>query len=198
VPHERLPLLADCSQCAGLCCVALAFDRSDGFAFEKPAGVRCPNLTSCHRCAVHERRAELGMSGCVDYDCLGAGQRVTAMFGVALSEDPNQLQRVFDAFRRMRDVHELAQLLRATHSLDLPEDRRLARDEFLAQLEGSWTEPALADLERSDVPAQIRSFLRALAPLVPARKLRSRSTRSVDRSAPNALMSVPGQNDGSS
>lgn len=198
MPHERLPLLADCSQCAGLCCVALAFDRSDGFAFEKPAGVRCPNLTSCHRCAVHERRAELGMSGCVDYDCLGAGQRVTAMFGVALREDPGELQQVFDAFRRMREVHELAQLLRATHSLDLPADRRLVRDQFLAELECAWTEPALADFERSDVAAQIRSFLRALARLVPARKLRSRSTRSVDNSAPNALTRTPGQNEGSS
>jgi hypothetical protein len=34
----ELPLTADCSRCAGLCCVATAFTASSDFAIDKPGG----------------------------------------------------------------------------------------------------------------------------------------------------------------
>ncbi len=68
---------ADCRRCAGLCCFAQAFDRSELFAYDKPAGSNCRHLGADNRCAIHARRAAQGMAGCIGYDCLGAGQRVT-------------------------------------------------------------------------------------------------------------------------
>jgi hypothetical protein len=43
----KLPsaLRADCSRCAGLCCVVPAFFSVQGFAFDKPAHSTCRYLT---------------------------------------------------------------------------------------------------------------------------------------------------------
>ena len=57
---SKLDLAADCASCAALCCVDISFERSESFAFDKLAGVPCPNLTHAQRCAIHEDRARLG------------------------------------------------------------------------------------------------------------------------------------------
>ena len=49
-PHDlglaaaRRDLTADCSRCAGLCCVLPAFAASADFAVDKPAGTPCRHL----------------------------------------------------------------------------------------------------------------------------------------------------------
>ncbi|KFD44577.1 hypothetical protein IU11_00975, partial [Cellulosimicrobium sp. MM] len=75
---EQLDLRSDCSRCTGLCCVGLHLVRSADFAIDKPAGTPCPNLRTDFGCGIHARLPESGFPGCVAYDCLGAGQRVTA------------------------------------------------------------------------------------------------------------------------
>jgi hypothetical protein len=84
MPHRHLPLTdarahlrADCSRCAGLCCVAPAFAASADFAIDKPAGVPCPNLRDDFRCGIHAELRERGFPGCTVFDCFGAGQRIT-------------------------------------------------------------------------------------------------------------------------
>ena len=72
---ERGLLAADCANCAGLCCVALAFTRSADFAFDKPAGDPCVNLLDDFRCDIHPDLRDRGFKGCTVFDCLGAGQR---------------------------------------------------------------------------------------------------------------------------
>lgn len=166
--HTRLSLTADCSRCAGLCCVALAFDRSLGFGFDKAAGVPCPNLTEQSRCAVYEHRASLGLAGCCSYDCLGAGQRVTELFGGQSWRDTerdrqDEAPRVFDAFRALRRVHELIELLRATEALALPPELRETSSRLLSSLEReAWTGASLARFESSEVEAEVLGFLRSL------------------------------------
>ena len=60
----RTRLRADCTRCAGLCCVAPAFAASADFAIDKPAGHACPNLRDDDRCGIHaqlrERRRNFG------------------------------------------------------------------------------------------------------------------------------------------
>ena len=99
-------LVADCSRCAGLCCVALAFDASEDFAFDKPAGVRCPNPTREGRCGIHAELRERGFRGCAAFDCHGAGQVATAAFR---NESDETIQA---AFLQLKDVHRLMWLLR--------------------------------------------------------------------------------------
>lgn len=129
-----LMLRADCARCAALCCVAFAFDRSVLFAFDKPAGVPCPNLDRCDRCRVHERLDAEGLSGCRAYDCAGAGQRVTAMFaGHSWRDDAATQRQMLEAFAVMREVCELLSLLNAARALRLPAPLRA---ECLALLRG--------------------------------------------------------------
>ena len=77
---DHLDLEADCSRCVGLCCIALRLDRADGFGHDKLAGDACHHLDQNFRCRIHDRLEDLGYEGCDAFDCLGAGQRVTASF----------------------------------------------------------------------------------------------------------------------
>jgi hypothetical protein len=113
-PHPALPeLRADCSRCAGLCCVAPAFARSSDFPFDKPAGTPCLHLRHDDRCEVHDRLRPLGFVGCTVYDCFGAGQRTVQQVYDGQgwrsgSVDPTEMFAVFEV---VRDLHELLWLL---------------------------------------------------------------------------------------
>ena len=112
-------LRGDCGRCIGLCCVALSFDRGPHFAFDKPAGEACRFLSVEHKCRIHHRLATSGMVGCVRFDCLGAGQLVTAMFpGFAPGDSPATSRAMSLAFARTREIQTLRHLLRDTPTND--------------------------------------------------------------------------------
>ena len=97
-------LSADCSRCTGLCCVLLAVDRGPLFAFDKGPGEPCRHLDANDRCAIHDELATRGCPGCVTYDCLGAGQAVTAMFaGRSWRDGPATMRAMYDAFVAVRE-----------------------------------------------------------------------------------------------
>ena len=102
-------LRADCTRCAGLCCVALPFAASADFAFDKPAGTECPNLLDDFRCGIHQSLRERGFAGCTAYDCFGAGQQVTQVTfaGHNWRTTPGRAQQMFAVFPVMRQLHEL-------------------------------------------------------------------------------------------
>ena len=105
-------LKADCVNCCGLCCVAPAFDSSQGFGFDKPARQPCGHLDPHFRCAIHQVRHAHGFPGCASFDCYGAGQRVTQLFQGRTWRDSEELgRRMFDAYARYRELHELMALL---------------------------------------------------------------------------------------
>lgn len=158
----NLPLRSDCSRCVGLCCVGLAFDRSPHFAFDKPAGERCPHLDVHCRCAVHAARRELGLSGCIAYDCLGAGQRVTELFGVSNAEElaPSMLE----AFRLLGELHEQLSLLREAERLPLTPRLRDRLEALRTALEArSSSREALFARDVAATRARVLTFLRELA-----------------------------------
>lgn len=99
-------LAADCSRCVGLCCVAPAFAASSDFAFSKPAGVPCRHLAADASCSIHDRLIPSGFSGCVAYDCFGAGQRVVAVFGGG-GGGGGRSERMLSAYETVRQLHEL-------------------------------------------------------------------------------------------
>lgn len=99
-------LRADCDNCAGLCCVALAFTRSSDFAFDKAAGDPCTNLAADSRCEIHPELRDRGMRGCTVFDCIGAGPRVTVASGDWRAHADGGAQ-VFAVFPVMRQLHEL-------------------------------------------------------------------------------------------
>jgi uncharacterized protein YjbI with pentapeptide repeats len=120
-----LELTADCSRCAGLCCVAPAFAKSSDFAIDKPAGRPCPHLRGDFRCDIHELLPERGFPGCAVFDCFGAGQHlVQGTFGGAdWRSRKDQAGQMFALLPVLRQLHELAWYL--TEALKLDAARRL-------------------------------------------------------------------------
>jgi hypothetical protein len=159
-------LRADCGQCAALCCAHHAFDRSDKFAIDKPAGVPCPNLSGAGRCEIHGSLEVSGFSGCASYDCLGAGQHVVqGLFGGrSWQAEPALKKPMFEAFRVMRQVHELLVLLREARRLPLTDaqSRQCAALEAELLPHDGWSLTRLAAFERGPLPGRMRAFLPSL------------------------------------
>lgn len=93
-------LAADCSRCAALCCVALAFDASSQFPFDKAAGEPCRNLDVCGLCKIHDDLKSKGYGGCISFHCHGAGPRTTRdLFeGVSWQSDRALLSEMMEGF----------------------------------------------------------------------------------------------------
>lgn len=121
---RRPDLVPDCSACAALCCVATSFERSEDFAFDKPAGVACRYLTRAHRCAIHADLVARGCRGCAVFDCYGAGQRAMRA--------PAHLRH--EAFLVLRGLHEQIWLLTEAAKLCPPSCGEL-RTELTAQVQ---------------------------------------------------------------
>ncbi|MCU1422805.1 MAG: hypothetical protein JWN36_2456, partial [Microbacteriaceae bacterium] len=145
---RREDLGADCANCFGLCCVALAFARSSDFPVDKAAGDPCVNLDAADACRIHPQLRERGWKGCTVFDCFGAGQKVSqgTFAGRSWREDPVVRAEMFAAFPIVRRLHELLWYL----------------DEAIALVDGDAA-PWLAAFDRvlalSDGPAERLALL---------------------------------------
>lgn len=110
---------ADCENCFGLCCVALPYAKSADFAFDKEAGIPCPNLQSDYRCGIHKNLRKEGFRGCVGYECFGAGQKVSQVTynGRDWRDDPAIAKEMFYIFPIMQQLHEMLCYLNEALSL---------------------------------------------------------------------------------
>lgn len=131
LPHNRRELLqADCASCFGLCCVALAFEKSSDFAINKEAGDPCANLQEDFRCGIHSGLRESGFKGCTVYECFGAGQKISqgSFRGRSWREEPETRNLMFALLPVMRQLHELLWYL--NEAMEMPEARPI-RDELV-------------------------------------------------------------------
>ena len=153
----------DCSACAALCCMALAFDAGEDFAIDKPAGLPCPNLDADLGCTLYGRLDSAGFGGCARYDCRGAGQRVTqeVFDGGNWRDTPALAEPMIAAFGAMRRVHDGLELLLAAGRLDLPGPLEDEREDLLEAYApaGGWTEERLAAFAASGARARLAAFL---------------------------------------
>lgn len=175
----RRSLTADCSRCTGLCCIVPAFAASADFAVDKPAGTPCVHLLTDDRCGIHDQLGDRGFPGCIVFDCLGAGQRVTqgTFAGRDRRADPATARGMAAVFPVMRQLTELlwhlteAQLLAAAGPLRVAVDGARSRverltggtPEELTVLDGAALRQEVGDLlgriseaARADVPGRAR------------------------------------------
>ena len=133
---DRLELVADCGNCFGLCCVALAFERSADFPVDKDAGEPCVNLDDGFGCSIHATLRDVGYRGCTVYDCFGAGQQVSQVTfgGVSWREAPATSAAMFAALPVMRQLHEM--LVYLVEAAERPEAAGL-RAEISTQIEAT-------------------------------------------------------------
>jgi hypothetical protein len=170
-PVRRPDLRADCAQCVGLCCVALALTASADFAIDKPAGEPCPNLKHDFRCGIHARLQDGGFRGCTVYDCFGAGQKVTQVtFGGRgdwrQAADSGAL--MFEVFSVMRLLHELLWYL--TEALELAPPLRGELQRALVDTERLTlgSPESLADLDAFAHRSRVNDLLLRTSELVRA------------------------------
>ncbi len=159
------PFRSDCTRCAALCCLLLAFDRSELFALDKPALVPCMHLRR-HACRIHQGLSEQGFAGCAAYDCYGAGPRVVhELFGGrSWRDDASLVSPMARAFSAMRSLQELRLLLETARQLPLDSQQSARLDELSSLLvprEG-WPLASLQDFERSSLAREVADFLRSL------------------------------------
>lgn len=144
------------------------FDAGEGFAFDKPAGTACRFLDAGNHCSIHDRRAKEGMTGCITYDCKGAGQRLCeeVMPDVDWREGAAQTARVIAAFAALRQVHEGIEQLVLLARFPLTPAQEQARLALLADYHptGGWSEESLRGFAGGDLPGRLTAFLRGLAP----------------------------------
>lgn len=116
-------LKSDCTQCFGLCCVALPYGKSSDFPFNKGGGEPCRNLCSDNRCKIHEGLRDKGFRGCVSYECFGAGQHVsqTIYKGHDWRENSERASEMFEVFPLVQQLHEMLWYL--NQALNLRETR---------------------------------------------------------------------------
>ena len=166
-------LEADCSQCFGLCCVALPFARSADFPVDKPGGEPCRNLLADHRCGIHDRLLEGGWRGCVTFDCFGAGQQVSQVTfgGVSWREAPATAPMMYAVLPVMRQLHEMLAHLRDALALEPDEAARhgltAVADEVSAATDGTPDELLAVDLVA--VRSRVGGLLRAVSASARAR-----------------------------
>ena len=166
-------LQADCSKCAALCCIAFAFTKGEDFAVDKEAGDPCQHLCEDGKCGIYGAREGNGFSGCLSFDCLGAGQRVTqdVFGGRSWQDEPELTGPMCDALRVMRRVHQQMSLLEAAGALPLsPEDqaRRGALIDMLSP-EPEWTPDTLSELRTDLLERDVQIFLTGLQAYFPKR-----------------------------
>jgi hypothetical protein len=112
-----------------------------------------------------------GFSGCVRFDCLGAGQRVTQEIfpGRSWREGEDVARPIFDAFSVLRRVHELILLLREAGNLPLSPQQRARHADLAGALQPpAWSHESLMAFSRSTQEADIRRFLSSLREYVRA------------------------------
>ncbi|MFZ5746616.1 MAG: hypothetical protein ACOY45_03035 [Pseudomonadota bacterium] len=130
------------------------------FAIEKPGGQGCPNLRRDGRCSIHASLAHRGFQGCVNFDCHGAGQRVTQRFfgGRSWIDDPALTEPMSRTFVAVLRAHETLLLLDGANRFDLaPADR-----ERLSGLRTAIEQAGAAEARLQALRQEALAFLRTL------------------------------------
>jgi uncharacterized protein YjbI with pentapeptide repeats len=153
----------DCARCVGLCCVALPFRESHGFAFAKDAGEPCRHLDGSYGCSIHARLRESGMSGCTSYECFGAGQHVTQVLysGASWRGSADGGAEMFAVFAVVQRLHEMLVLLDQAAALDPGTDASRLRERVAGHTVGRPEE--LLDVELDRLSALVGELLREVS-----------------------------------
>ncbi|WP_322866086.1 hypothetical protein U5922_007690 [Aquicoccus sp. G2-2] len=167
-PTPLPKLEPDCAACAAYCCVSLAFDKGPRFPFSKPAGTPCRHLER-HKCAIHDDLDARGFSGCIAYQCTGAGQRTLALYdGKSWRDDPALLAPQSETFRALRALHTAISHLVTAAALPLPPVPEARRTALLARLCPDRLTPALAArLASGPLLGEVNAFLKSLPAHLP-------------------------------
>ncbi|ANF98874.1 pentapeptide repeat-containing protein [Paenibacillus bovis] len=158
----REHLRADCEQCVGLCCTALAFSASADFNMDKEAGQPCYHLQEDYRCGIHNKLRDKGFRGCTVYDCFGAGQQIAQYTFDGQSWRQQEIaQKMFEVFPIMLHLHELIWYLEQLVTWDTASGLHRAASELSGKLLSlTYLNPAeLLQLNRGELHMRVNQLL---------------------------------------
>ena len=99
----------DCSKCAAFCCIALGYEKSDQFPYDKPQNERCKNLNNCDECTIHDQLEDQSYHGCIAFSCHGAGPHLVKCYSkIDWKKNPQLTEEVYDKFHFLRAVFQIA------------------------------------------------------------------------------------------
>lgn len=165
-------LTPDCSKCAALCCVAFPFDKGEDFGLDKAGNEPCPHIGEGHACTIHETREAKGFSGCIRYDCKGAGQRVTQELfdGRSWQTEAELLAPMSEAMRKMQSIHIELLMMKTLATLPLTPAESGVYDAILSELQPveAFTPETLAEVPIGEIRKRLKAFLKDLRHHFPA------------------------------
>jgi hypothetical protein len=177
----------DCGRCVGLCCVALPFRPSHGFAFGKDAGEPCRHLDGSYGCSIHALLRESGMAGCTSYECFGAGQLVTQEIyaGASWRDSADGGAEMFEVFAVVQRLHEMLVLIDQAAAVAPAPGLSALRGRVSACTSGAPGEILDTDLDRlagqvGDALAEASRTVRRGGPSYAGHDLAGRDLRSRD------------------
>ncbi|WP_431279340.1 pentapeptide repeat-containing protein [Leifsonia poae] len=192
--EARPDLLADCANCFGLCCVALAFAKSADFGFDKAVGEPCENLDGGFRCTIHPHLRESGFKGCTVFDCFGAGQKVSqqTFAGRSWLTTPEVRADMFAVLPLMRQLHELLWYLDEAIRMPAAAGLRAELDRATALVTAITEDSAtnILDTDLDEVRGPVAELLREASRLTREDVLRKASSKDA-RSGHRARRPVP-------
>jgi len=174
----------------GLCCVALPFRPSHGFAFAKDAGEPCRNLDAAYGCSIHASLRESGMVGCTTYECFGAGQHVSQVVyaGASWRGSPDGGAEMFEVFGVVQRLHEMLVLLDQASALAPDQRLTVLRARVAGHTTGSPEEILETELDRlaalvGEALREVSRSVRGDGPTYAGHDLAGRDLRATDLTA---------------
>lgn len=165
-------LKIDCGNCCALCCAALWFSRSEGFPADKAAGNPCTLLAADFRCSVHGSLAQRGLTGCMAYDCFGAGQKTARdlFAGTDWRTAPDRANRMYAVFLKVFRLHQMLWYLAQAAGISCARPLRDEIGALISENERFTREGAerLAELEIEPHHRQVSQILQKTGKLVRA------------------------------
>ena len=150
---------ADCTRCAGLCCIVDHFDAGPDFGHTKPAFTRCTHLDATNRCGIHADLAATGYTGCTAFDCHGAGPAVMAH----VPQGQPKPETIAPLYHRLLRLHQSAAHVAAARALPLSEAQRTVATDLLTRALAPGAPPDEPTVEALIV--EMTAFLQSLRPL---------------------------------
>ncbi|MGL5676802.1 MAG: pentapeptide repeat-containing protein [Cellulosilyticaceae bacterium] len=125
----------DCKNCSGLCCVALYCSKIDGFPENKDAGVPCKHLEADFKCDIHGELIEKNLRGCLNYECFGAGQKVTRMYADkgGWEQNPSQRAEIYQVFLGVTQLYQMRWYLLQALELHVSSERDGAIEKLIQE-----------------------------------------------------------------
>lgn len=172
-------LQADCEKCFGLCCVALYFSAAEGFPVNKDAGKPCINLKDDFRCNVHNNLVKKGLKGCIAYDCLGAGQKVSQVTygGYDWRSNKEAAEEMFEVFVIMKQLHEMLWYLTEAYTIHPEQDMKDTINSKIKEIDNltHLSAALLINLDLVVIRAGVNALLLQTSELVRKKALNNRT-----------------------